>query len=299
MLPGMLAKHRKKRLAKPHIAIVGAGNLAGALATSLHHVGYGIEQIVVRNATASLRRAKRLANEVRASASVLGRARISADIVWFCVPDGAIATAASLLKDSADWTKKVAFHSSGALGSVELGELRKRGAAVASVHPLMTFVGGSRPSLAWVPFAIEGDASAVREARRIVKNLGGKAYTICSEEKAAYHAWGTFASPLLTALLAATEHIAAAAGIKSKAARLRVLPIVAQTIANYGSLDAPRAFSGPLVRGDVETVRRHMQVLRKFPVELEVYVALAKAALHYLPVKQKEQLRKVLAQASR
>jgi predicted short-subunit dehydrogenase-like oxidoreductase (DUF2520 family) len=74
---------------------------------------------------------------------------------------------------------------------------------------------------------------------------------------------------------------------------------VAQTIANYGSLDAPRAFSGPLVRGDVETVRRHMQVLRKFPVELEVYVALAKAALHYLPVKQKQQLRKVLAQASR
>jgi predicted short-subunit dehydrogenase-like oxidoreductase (DUF2520 family) len=299
MLPGMSAKDQKKHSAKSHITILGAGNLAGALATSLHHAGYGIEQIVVRKAKGSLRRAKRLANELGTSAAVLGRTRINADVVWFCVPDGVIASAASFMKDSADWTRKIAFHSSGALSSAELDELRRRGAAVASIHPLMTFVRGSRPSLTGVSFAIEGDTSAVRIARNIVKNLGGKAYTIRPKEKAAYHAWGTFASPLLTALLAVIEQVAAVAGVKSKAARRRVLPIVAQTIANYGSLGAPAAFSGPLVRGDVETVKRHLQMLRKLPVELEVYVALAKAALHYLPVKQKEQLRKVLTQALR
>jgi predicted short-subunit dehydrogenase-like oxidoreductase (DUF2520 family) len=299
MLPGMSAKDQKKHSAKPHITIVGAGNLAGALATSLHRAGYGIEQIAVRNAKGSLRRAKWLANEVEASAAPIGRARINSDVVWLCVPDGAIASAASALKHSADWTGKIAFHSSGALSSAELNGLRRRGAAVASIHPLMTFVRGSRPSLTGVPFAIEGDTSAVRIARSIVKNVGGKAYTIRHEEKAAYHAWGTFASPLLTALLAVTEQVAAAAGVKSKAARQRVLPIVAQTIANYGSLGASAAFSGPLVRGDVETVKRHLQVLRKFPMELEVYVTLARAALHYLPVTQKEQLRKVLTQALR
>ena len=103
------------------------------------------------------------------------------------------------------------MHSSGALTSDELAVLRSQGASVASVHPLMTFVQGSRPSLAGVSFAVEGDSAAVRLARRIVKDVGGKAYSILKKDKAAYHAWGTFASPLLTALLATAEEVAALA----------------------------------------------------------------------------------------
>jgi predicted short-subunit dehydrogenase-like oxidoreductase (DUF2520 family) len=295
MLPGM----SRKLSAKPRITIVGAGNLANALAHALREAGYEIEQIVSQLQPASLRRARRLAREVGASAAITSRGRIQSEVVWFCVPDRAIAATANFLAASADWSGKVALHSSGALASDELAALRSRGATIASVHPLMTFVPGSRPSLAGVPFAIEGDSAAVRVARRIVKNLGGRAYSLQKEDKAAYHAWGTFASPLLTALLVTGEHVAAAAGIERKAAKKMILPLVRQTVANYAALEAAQAFSGPIIRGDIETVKRHLHTLRRFPLAQDVYLSLAQAALAYLPGKNKSALVRALKSSAR
>jgi predicted short-subunit dehydrogenase-like oxidoreductase (DUF2520 family) len=301
MLPGMSAKRGtnvSRRSAKPRIAIVGAGNLAWALATSLHNVGYEIEQVISRAGTVSLRKAKRLAAEVGATATALkngkGTVAIDADIVWFCVPDGAIATAARTLATAVDWSGKVALHSSGALTSDELSALRRRGAAVASAHPMMTFVRGSRLALAGVPFAIEGDRRAANAARAITRNLAAQAYPIRAEDKPAYHAWGTFASPLFTALLATCEQVAAASGVNGNAARQRMLPMLKQTLANYEALGAVGAFSGPIVRGDVATVKEHLRALRKAPIAREVYIALARAALEYLPARNRASLRRVL-----
>jgi predicted short-subunit dehydrogenase-like oxidoreductase (DUF2520 family) len=294
---------------RPRITIVGAGNLGTALAMCLHRAGYVIDQVVFRNSGASRRRAAALAKRVGARAVDVARATIDSDVVWLCVPDDAVAKVERSLAQKSDWKGKVALHSSGALASDEMAALRRRGALAASVHPLMTFVAGSRqaglsrtglshtgsqPSLAGVPFAIEGDAPAVRASRAIVKELGGKAYTIRRQDKVAYHAWGTFASPLLTALLATTEHVAAAAGVNRREAKRRMLPILQQTLANYVALDAAGAFSGPIVRGDVETIRRHLRVLRKVPEAGEVYAALAKAAVRYLPGRRKPQVARLL-----
>jgi predicted short-subunit dehydrogenase-like oxidoreductase (DUF2520 family) len=279
---------------KPRIAIVGAGNLANALAASLHRAEYEIELIVSRGRPASMRRARRLAHQVGASAVAAARAQIEAEVVWFCVSDGAISNAAKSLAKAADWRGKVAMHSSGALASGELAVLQRRGAATASVHPLMTFVRGSRPALAEVPFALEGDQKAVRAARAIVRDLRGQAFTIRKEQKQAYHAWGMFASPLLAALLAASERVAGAAGIGRKAARERMLPILKQTLANYARLGASAAFSGPIARGDVATVEKHLRVLREVPAAREVYIALARAALRDLPAKNRASLEKIL-----
>jgi predicted short-subunit dehydrogenase-like oxidoreductase (DUF2520 family) len=279
--------------AKPRIAIVGAGNLGSALAVSLRRAGYRIAAVIVRSA-ASRAKAQRLAKEVGASVSRDLSGAVRADVFWFCVPDGEIARAARAIAAGADWRGKIALHSSGLLASDELALLRARGAAVASVHPLMTFVAGSRPSLAGVPFAIEGDAAAVRMARRIVRDMGGRAYSIRKADKAAYHAWATFASPLLTSVLATAEQVAAVAGVKRKEARQRMIPILSQTLANYAAMGAPRGFSGPIVRGDLDTVKRHLRVLRKVPAARNVYLALALSALHYLPTKNKKLLRKLL-----
>jgi predicted short-subunit dehydrogenase-like oxidoreductase (DUF2520 family) len=278
---------------KPSIAIVGAGNLAAALGVSLRQAGYAIEAVISRSRRASLTRARTLAKEVgaRAWASPMD---LRADVVWLCVPDAEIARAARSLAAKIEWKGRVALHSSGALTSDELASLRGRGAVAASVHPLMTFVRGSRPSLAGVPFAIEGDAAAVRVARRIVKDLGGDVYSIRKEDKVAYHAWGTFASPLFTALLATTEQVAVTAGVSRNAARSRMIPILRQTLANYAALGAPGSFSGPIVRGDVDTVKRHLRVLRKISPAHEVYTTLARAAVEYLPAKKKHALKRVL-----
>jgi predicted short-subunit dehydrogenase-like oxidoreductase (DUF2520 family) len=158
----------------------------------------------------------------------------------------------------------------------------------------MTFVRGSRPSLAGVPFALEGDPAAVRVARRVVQDVGGHAYSTRKKDKAAYHAWGTFASPLFTALLATTEQVAVLAGVNRKAARQRMIPILRQTLANYAAFGAAGASSGPIVRGDVDTVKRHLRVLRGTTAAREVYSDLARAALRYLPAKNKNALKRLL-----
>ncbi|MFZ0198152.1 MAG: Rossmann-like and DUF2520 domain-containing protein [Candidatus Sulfotelmatobacter sp.] len=290
----MPRKHSVKNTTKPRIAIVGSGSLAGVLAVALRAARYTIVQIIARDRQASLRRARRLADGVGASAITVARVRILADVVWFCVPDGAIAAAAEALKGATDWGGKVALHSSGALSSDELAQLRRRGAAVASVHPLMTFVRGSQPSLVGVPFAVEGDRKAVRVARRIVLDLNGHPCPIRKRNKAVYHAWGMFTSPLLVALLSATEQVAAAAGVPRKAAKHRMLPILRQTLANYESLGASEASSGPIVRGDVETVKKHLTELRTIPAAREVYLALVRVALRDLPAKNREALTKIL-----
>jgi predicted short-subunit dehydrogenase-like oxidoreductase (DUF2520 family) len=284
ILPGMAAKRR--------IAIVGAGNLGSALALALYRSGYLVDAVVMRSDGASLRKARSLAKEVGGIAA--RPAQINANVVWLCVPDGEIAKVARVLARNRDWEGEVALHSSGALTSDELEALRRRGASVASVHPLMTFVRGSRPALVDVPFAVEGDAHAVQLARRIVNDLGGRAYSIRKQDKVAYHAWGTFASPLLMALLATTEHAAAAAGVRGKAARQRMLPILQQTLANYARLGPADSFSGPIIRGDVATVSQHLRVISDIPAVREVYLALAKAALAYLPVKNRRKLEKML-----
>ena len=114
----------------------------------------------------------------------------------------------------------------------------------------MTFVPGSVPSLHGVPFAVEGDAAAVRLARQIVRDLGGEASPFPRSKKSAYHAWGGFTSPLLIALLVTGEKVARAAGLSAADARKKMLPIVRQTLANYAKLGPAGAFSGPIVRGD-------------------------------------------------
>ena len=74
-----------------------------------------------------------------------------------------------------------------------------------------------------------------------------------------------------------------------------MLPILRQTLDNYEALDAEDAFSGPIIRGDVGTVKQHLRVLLRAPVARDVYVALARAALQYLPAKNKNALLRLLS----
>jgi predicted short-subunit dehydrogenase-like oxidoreductase (DUF2520 family) len=278
---------------KPSIAIVGPGRLGTALAQTLKRAGYRISEIVSGSSASSRRKARLLAKKVKATISAASP-KLDADLVWFCVPDREIKKAAIALAHATNWKGKIAFHSSGALPSDELNALRDRGAAVASVHPLMTFVSASIPSLQGVPFALEGDARAVRAARSIVSDLLAEPFTIAKNNKSAYHAWGGFTSPLLVALLVTGENVARAAGIRPADARKKMLPIVRQTLANYARLGPAASFSGPIVRGDAEVVRKHLHNLKRIPEAKDVYLALARAGFRYLPSRNRGKLKKVL-----
>ena len=281
--------------AKPQIAIVGPGRLGSTLSVALTKAGYRVNEVISRDTLNSQKRAREIARSTRSFSTTLKTANLDSDLIWFCVPDREIAVAARALIRSAKWKGKIAFHSSGALASDELNVLRRRGAALASVHPMMTFVRGSIPSLQGVAFALEGDAKAIRVARRVTRDLGGDAFPIPKTCKIAYHAWGGFSSPLLVAMLVTAEQVARAAGLSPTQARKIMLPIVKQTLANYSALGPAGAFSGPIVRGDVPIVRKHLRTLQKIPGAKEVYMALSRAALEYLPARNRKELGKLLA----
>jgi predicted short-subunit dehydrogenase-like oxidoreductase (DUF2520 family) len=101
-------------------------------------------------------------------------------------------------------------------------------------------------------------------------------------------------SPLLVAYLVTLEEAAREAGLSRERARRMSLPIILQTIANYGRLGAANSFSGPFIRGDAGTVAKHLELLKNNPVTRAVYVALARAALKRLPVKNRDDLRCLL-----
>jgi predicted short-subunit dehydrogenase-like oxidoreductase (DUF2520 family) len=276
------------------ISIVGPGRLGSSIATQLAEAGYTITEIVGRRR--ALAGARKLAKSVGAKANSIEAAQLDADAIWFCVPDDQIAAAARQLA-TRDWSGKIALHSSGALTSNALDIVRRRGASAASVHPLMTFVSGSPPPLMGVPFALEGDAKAMQVAGQIVRRLGGEAFAVRKQDKTAYHAFATLICPMLVSLLATAEEVAGMAGIPAGRTNRLMAPIVKQTIANYARLGAEASFSGPIVRGDAQTVARHLRVLKTLPPAQRVYAALARAALRNLPAENRREIEQMLADA--
>ena len=104
--------------------------------------------------------------------------------------------------------------------------------------------------------------------------------------------------PLIIALLASAEEAARLAGVAATDTRNRILPILKQTIANYAKFGSAKAFTGPIVRGDIETVHLHLQALAKSPAAQNVYTVLARAAIDLLPARNKNELEKLIERFS-
>jgi predicted short-subunit dehydrogenase-like oxidoreductase (DUF2520 family) len=279
---------------RANISIVGAGNVAQALAPELVRAGYRLEEIIARAAPDSVRRAQSLARKVHARVAKLDQSLLESRIVLVCVSDDAILPSARLLARLGGWSGKVVLHCSGARSSEELAPLRKAGAAVGSLHPMMTFVAGVQPSMAGVPFAVEGDPAAVRVARRMALDLGGTVFSIAKEAKPLYHAVGSFCSPMIVFTLVTAERVARAAGIPESKIGAVMHPILQRTINNYLRSGPAAAFSGPIQRADLETIRLHLDALKAVPGAREVYLALARSALPSLPVRDRSAVEKLL-----
>jgi predicted short-subunit dehydrogenase-like oxidoreductase (DUF2520 family) len=282
------------RIRRPSITLIGAGNLAQALGPALKAAGYKIDFVAARETASSRRRAAMLAGALAARTQSLNDAGPTSDLLWICHTDDALAETAKLLARKAGWAGKIVLHSSGALSSDVLSPLKRKGASAASLHPMMTFVPGATPRMEEVPFAVEGDSRAVAVARRIVRDLGAESFTIKKTAKPLYHALGSFSSPLIVAVLVTAERVGRGAGLTASQTRRVMGPILRQTFKNYEERGAAAAFSGPIKRGDLNTVSRHLKELKRVPGTSEVYRALVKSALMDLPSAKREELMRLL-----
>lgn len=199
-------------------------------------------------------------------AGPLGRQARAAgcDVAFLCVPDGEIATAAAAVVPG-----PVLAHCSGALGLDVLS-----GRDGFSMHPLMTVTAqGAR--LRGAGCAVAGTSPATLElAETLARDLGMRPVHVDDEDRVAYHAAASIASNYLVTLEAAAERLAATAGLE----RAHLVALVRASVDNWAALGPARALTGPLARGDEQTVaRQRAAVAERAPELVELFDALADA----------------------
>jgi predicted short-subunit dehydrogenase-like oxidoreductase (DUF2520 family) len=276
------------------VCILGFGNWGVSLASALIQARVRVSEIVLTGP----RSRRNPAKWMRALPfTVLDEARLEADVLWLCVPDGTIAQVTkTLVKRVAKrgLEAQIVVHSSGAVSAQVLHAAASAGASVGSVHPLMTFPTRALVRLEGVPFAVEADPACRRILNAIVRRIGGRPFAIRAESKALYHALGVLSSPLLVSHLAAAQEVAALAGFSPSQAQRLLAPITRATVDSFFSKGADKSFSGPIARGDLETIRLHLQALKPHPMLASIYRSLALYGAEVLPCRDREALRALL-----
>jgi predicted short-subunit dehydrogenase-like oxidoreductase (DUF2520 family) len=253
----------------PPTAVIGAGRLARALLPSLHSAGYAVVAVASRR-IASARRACRLAPGAAATTDAAAAAA-EARLLLVAVPDREILAVAEDLsrRSQTPWRQTVVLHHAGALGIEPLAPLRRKGAHVGLLHPLQC-LGDSKLSatlLAGSRARIEGNDKARAAARRLAHALGLKplrlAGELSAEQRRIYHAAAALLSNDLTALLALGSDLLRSIGLGERDALAALGPLARGTIAQAESRGLGAALTGPVVRGDIETVAMHLRALAR------------------------------------
>lgn len=168
----------------------------------------------------------------------------------------------------------VALHLSGALSTDVLGPLHGAGYTLGSLHPLQTVADAwsGVERLRGCAYAIAGEPGALTAARRLVSALDGRPMVIPPALRPLYHASAVFASNYVLAAAAVVARTLAEAGINEQTAVQAALPLMRGTMDNVEQLGLGAALTGPVARGDVDTVRLHLS--RLSPRERRLYSAL-------------------------
>jgi predicted short-subunit dehydrogenase-like oxidoreductase (DUF2520 family) len=175
----------------------------------------------------------------------------------------------------------VVLHASGSSDPAGLALLRERGHPAGTFHPLVPFADPARAGAmlrgAWI--GIDGDGKARASARTLAAALGAHTLEIPAGEKARYHAAAVIASNFPAVLLWLGERVLAHAGLDAETARRALRALFLAAAENLRVQSGPEALTGPIVRGDVETVHRHLGALASDHLALAAYRALSRPAI--------------------
>jgi len=246
------------------LAIVGAGRVGRALGRRLRETGWKIGAVVTQSA-GSARKAVRCIGAGQAREG-LSRQALHCSVILITTPDHAVRDVVGELAriGAEELDGKIVLHTSGALDSSLLQPVREFGASAGSMHPLQSFSGVGVPPLEGKVFAIEGDAAAVRMARRITRSLGGSPVRIDGGQKLLYHAGATMAAAHVLVVEEAATRLLMSIGMNRREAVRALLPLTRQVLDNFERLGPRPAWTGPLSRGDYDVVSCHHESLKHF-----------------------------------
>lgn len=261
---------------KSSFAVVGCGKLGSALSEQLVNAGYRPEGFSSRTLT-SAEKAARLAGIDRFG-TIPWEITASADIVFITTPDDAIGeTCKEIAENNGFKEQAIVLHCSGSLPSTILAVPDSLPVSTGSMHPLQSFATvtkGVNP-FSGINVAVEGKTIAVEKAKEIATDLHANSFTIKTDAKTLYHASAVVASNYLVTLQGMAFKLIEAAGISPDDAYSVLGPLIEGTVSNIKKTGIADALTGPIVRGDVETVRTHIQSINaKTPEFTHLYKTL-------------------------
>lgn len=260
-----------------NIGIIGAGKVGTALASVLKQKGFLIAA-VSDTIEASLENAEKyLGKDVLYTKNNVDVVAAS-EAIAITTQDRVIQDVAKEIYTKAERLDgKLIFHTSGADPSSVLKPVDEKGAFLGSLHPLQTFpdIDSAIAVLPDTCIFIEGDQDAVPLLKKIGENIGAKVYTIAGEHKVLYHLSAVFVCNLLSALMYAGKGLMDKINIDFEP----FIPIIEATIKNIEKKGPLAALTGPVVRGDVKTVRAHLASIEDMELHAKVYKALSQVAV--------------------
>jgi predicted short-subunit dehydrogenase-like oxidoreductase (DUF2520 family) len=280
------------------VGVVGAGRVGAVLAAALAAAGHEIVAAAGESDASHRRISELLPGTPNEKPSAVAR---SCDLLLLTVPDDMLPNVVAVLSASgAIHEGQYVVHTSGRHGLSVLDDARAVGAHAVAMHPAMTFT-GTAVDLGRLPGCVFGLTAGPGErafAEGLVADLGGRPMWVPEEMRTLYHAGLAHGANHLVTLVTQAMELLTAAGADDPAGTLR--PLLTAALDN--ALDqGDAALTGPIVRGDVHTVRAHLDdIAANAPHTLTSYVAMARATLdrvvtdgRLLPI-QAEKIRRLL-----
>ena len=257
---------------KDSIAIIGLGKVGTAVGHLLRNAGYEIAAVADRSPGA-------IERGVPYTGGIVSKdplhAALSAGAIFITTPDDLIRPLCDEIAEGGGFGPgKRVVHMSGAGGLDLLESARASGAQIASIHPLQSFVDieGVISSIPGSAFSITAEGEMRNWAVRVATDLGGIPFFVSDEDKPLYHTAACMASNYLVALMNIVEGIYRQMGMGEKEALRSFWPLVQGTIRNIEEKGTEKSLTGPIARGDIGTIRRHLTVIgKKAPRLLALY----------------------------
>ncbi|HEX5546630.1 MAG TPA: Rossmann-like and DUF2520 domain-containing protein [Ktedonobacterales bacterium] len=248
-----------------NIGIVGSGAVGGTLARAIAAAGGAVVAVSARH----LDHAEALAQHIPGCQAYATPEEVAASshLVLLAVPDDAIIPVCEGIHWSAN---QCVVHLSGAMSARALSAAGKRGASVAALHPLMTFTRALTASpldeiqerLRGCVWALESSDEALRAMlHNMVTALDGKVAVLSENDRIPYHIAGVLASNYVVTLIGAAVALWESFGEDASLAREALLPLLRASVENLAAMPPSTALSGPIARGDLGTLRAHLDWL--------------------------------------
>ncbi len=253
----------------PRVFVIGAGRAGRALAHAMRVAGIDVVGLHGRREAEGI-----TWGEWPAS---LG----TASVVLVTVRDAELDGVLRDLLSAPLGARAVVLHASGNMEPAALDLLRARGHDGGTFHPLLPLTDPTRATeqlrRAWI--GIDGNEGARAVSRDLAERLGARVLDIPPGVKARYHAAAVFASNFPMVLLATAMRLLTSAGVPEEAARGALGTLLVSAAQNASVMGPAAALTGPVARGDVETVRAHLGALADVPEILELYRAMSREAI--------------------